>query len=65
MDSGDYVCYALDYSTLIWWNFDDDTITDYSGYPENFYDNWSNENEQKKGKNVLWMDHIGLYQCYM
>ena len=63
MDSGHHICDVLYYNTGTWWNCDDDTITDYSGYLENFYDNWSNENEQKNGKNVLWMDQIGLYQC--
>ena len=49
MDSGHYFCDVLDYNTVMWWNCDDDTITNYSGYPENVYDNLSNKNEQKKG----------------
>ena len=47
MDSDHYVCGVLDYNTGAWWNFDDDTITRYSGYPKNVYDNLSKENEQK------------------
>ena len=31
MDSGHYVCDVFHYSTVTWWNFDDDTITNYSG----------------------------------
>ena len=47
MDSGHYICDVLDYNTGTWWNCDDNTITNYSGCPENIYDNLSNENEQK------------------
>ena len=53
MDSGHYVCDILDYNTGTWWNCDDDTITNYSGYPENIYDNLSNENEQKRGNYMI------------
>ena len=63
MDSGHYLCDILDYNTGTWWNCDDETITNYSGYPEYVYGNLSNKNEQKKGEN-LWADHIGLCQCY-
>ena len=38
MDKGQYVCDVLDYSTGTWWNFDDDTVTQYLGYPINVYD---------------------------
>ena len=44
MDSGHYVCDVLDYKTVTLWNYDYDTITNYLGYPENVYDNLSNEN---------------------
>ena len=33
MDSCHYVCGVLDYNIGTWWNFDDDTITNHSGYP--------------------------------
>ena len=44
MDSGHYLCGVLDYNTVTWWNCDYKTITNYSGYPENVYNNLSNEN---------------------
>ena len=47
MDSGHYFCYVLDYNTVRWRNCDDGTITYYSGYPDNVYDNLSNENGEK------------------
>ena len=49
IDKDHCVCGVLDYNTGAWWNFDDDTITRYSGYPKNVYDNLSKENEQKRG----------------
>ena len=52
MDSGHYVYDVLDYNTVTWCNYDDDTITSFSGYPENVFDDLSNENE-KKGKYLL------------
>ena len=36
-----YICGVLDYKKGTWWNFDDDIITKYSGYPKNVYDNLS------------------------
>ena len=50
MDSGLYVCDVLYYNTGTWWNGDDDTITNYSGYPYNIYNYLSNENQQKRRK---------------
>ena len=44
MDSGHYVCDVLDYNIGTWRNYDYDTITKYSGYPKNVYDNLSKEN---------------------
>ena len=35
MDKGHYVCDTLEYNTGTWWNFDDDTITEYPGYQMN------------------------------
>ena len=51
MDKGHYVCDVLDYSTGTWWNYDDDTITQYLGYPMNVYDDLSID-KTKKGKRV-------------
>ena len=53
MDEDHNVCDLLYYSTGTWWNCDDATITHYSGYPMNVYDNLSIDNEQKKGKIVI------------
>ena len=38
MDKGHYVCDILDYITGTWWSCNDDTITQYTGYPMNVYD---------------------------
>ena len=53
VDSGHYVCDVLDYNTGTWWNCDDETIINYSGYPYNVYNDLSNETEQKKGRNFI------------
>ena len=37
MGKVNYVCVVLDYNTGTWWNYDDDTITQYPGYPMNVY----------------------------
>ena len=50
MDKDHYVCHVLDYTIGTWWNCDDSTITQHSGYTMNVYDNLSIDNEQKKGK---------------
>ena len=50
MDKGHYFCDVLDYNTGTWCNFDDVTITKYSGYPKSVYDNLSIDKKQKKGK---------------
>ena len=50
MDKGNYVCDVLDYNTGTWWNCDDDTITQYPGYPMNVYDDLSIDKKQKRGK---------------
>ena len=34
MDIGHYICDVLDYNTGTQWNFDRDTITNYSEYPQ-------------------------------
>ena len=53
MDSGHYICDVVDYNTGTWCNCDDDTITKYSRYLNNLYDNLSKDNEQKKGEILL------------
>ena len=50
MDKGHYACDVFYYNKGTWWNCDDATITHYSGYPMNVYDNLLIDNEQKKGK---------------
>ena len=50
MDSGPYICEVLYNNTETCCRFDDDTITNYSGYLENVYYDLSHENEQKRGK---------------
>ena len=60
MDKVHYICDVLDYNIGPWWIFDDATITQYLGSPMNLYNNLSTDNEQKKGKILLWMDQIGL-----
>ena len=38
---------VLDYNTGKWCRYDDDIITNYSGYPENIYDDLSHESGKK------------------
>ena len=52
MDKGHYVCDVLYYNTGTWWNCDDETITQYPGYPMNVYDDLSIDKKQKREKNV-------------
>ena len=49
-DKGQYVCDVLDYNTGTWWNCDDETITQYPGYPMNVYNDLSIYKQQKRGK---------------
>ena len=51
MDSGHYIYDIIDYNTGPCWNVYDGTITTYSGYPDNVYDNSSKRNEPKDGGN--------------
>ena len=53
MDSGHYIFYVLYYNTWTWWNCDNYTISNYSGYLENIYNDLSNANEQKNGKIII------------
>ena len=48
MDKGQYVCDVLYYNTGTWWNCDDDTITQYTGYPLNSYDDLSIDKKTKQ-----------------
>ena len=65
MDKVHYVCDVLDYNTGTWWNCDDETITQYPGYPINVYNDLSIDKKQKKRGILLWMDKIGLCTCYV
>ena len=47
MDNGQYVCDVLYCNTGTFWNYDDNTLTKYAGYPKNLYDNLSMNNEKK------------------
>ena len=49
MDKGHYVCDVLDYNTGTWWDCDDETITQYPGYPMNVYNDLSSDKKQRKG----------------
>ena len=62
MDKVHYFCDVLDYNTVIWWNCDDETITQYPGYPMNVNDDLSiYEIKRKK----VCMYQIGLCTCYI
>ena len=50
IDSGNSYWYVLDYNTGTWWICEDETITNFGGYPENVYDELSHENEKIQGK---------------
>ena len=50
IDKGRYYYDVLYYKTVTWCNCDNATITQYSVYPMNLYDNLSIGDEQKKGK---------------
>ena len=43
MYAGHYYYYELDYTTVTWWECDDDNILKFSGYPDNIYDELSHE----------------------
>ena len=53
MGKGHYVCDVLDYIKGTWCNFDDFTMTKYSGYPKSVYDNLSIDKEQKRVNVIL------------
>ena len=65
MYKGHYVCAVLDYNTGTWWNRDDETITQYPGYPMNVYNDLSIHKNQKRWKKCAWMDQIGLFLQYI
>ena len=54
MDKGHYVCDILDYNTGTWWNCDDDTITQYPGYPMNVHDELLIDKKEKKQENSVY-----------
>ena len=47
-DKGHHVCDVLDYKTGTWWNYDDEKITQYPGYPMNVYNDLSSDKMIKK-----------------
>ena len=49
-DKGHHVCDVLDYNTGTWWNYDDEKITQYPGYPMNVYNDLSSDNNNNKVK---------------
>ena len=51
MDKGHYVCDVLYYNKGTWLNCDDETITQYPGYPMNVYNDLSIDKKQRRGKN--------------
>ena len=55
MDKGYYVCDVLDRNTGTWRNCDDDTITQYPGYPINAYDELLIDHNEKNRK-IVCMD---------
>ena len=64
MDKGHYVCDVFYYNTGTWWNCDDETITQYPGYPMNVYNDLSidkNKKWLKKGMDVSDMIVSTLY----
>ena len=65
MDKAHCVCDVLDYNTVTCCTCDDATITQYSGYPMNVYNNLSIDNERKTLKELLWMDQRGFCLCYI
>ena len=53
MDKGHHVCDVLDYNIGTLWNCDDETISQYPGYPMNVYDDLSIDKKQKKVKQCV------------
>ena len=54
MDKGHYVWDVLYYNTGTLWNFSDDTINQYTGYPMNVYDELLID-KKKKLENSLYI----------
>ena len=65
MNQGHYVCDVLYYNTETEWNCDDDTITQYPGYPMNFYNDLSIDKKQKEKNMCIWIYQIGLCPYYI
>ena len=53
MDNCHYVFDVLCSNTVTWWNCDDETITQYPGYPMNVYNDLSIDNNKKK-ENIVY-----------
>ena len=53
IDKDHYIYDVLDYNIGKWWNYDDATITKYSEFPNNVYNNLSNDLKHIKRKNVV------------
>ena len=58
MDKGHYICDMLDYNTVIWWSCDDETITQYPGYPMNVYNDLSSDKKKRKKISMDGSDRI-------
>ena len=56
MNKGHYVCDVLYYNTGTQWNCDDETITQYSGYPINVYYDLSIGKKHKQNGEIVCMD---------
>ena len=65
MNKGRYFCDVLDYNTGTWWNCDDETITQYPGYPSNVYDDLSIDNLKKRGKMCMNGSDIIVSMLYI
>ena len=55
-NKGHYVYSVLNYNTGTWWNCDDETMTQYPGYPYNVFDDLSIYKKQKREK--VCMDRL-------
>ena len=54
VDKGHYLCGVLYHNTGILWSFDDDTISQYPGYPMNLYDVFLIVKKERKLKNSVF-----------
>ena len=56
MDKGHYASDVLDYNKGTWWNFGDDTITQYPGYTMNLYYEPLIDKKQKQNWKIVCMN---------